>query len=206
MTSDAVDLRRRRFLTATVSVIGAVGVVGAAIPFLESMEPSARALAAGAPVDVDISKLEPAQLITVAWRGRPIFLLRRTPAQLAVLPTLNGQLRDPLSQEPQQVPYCRNLHRSIKPEYFVCVGICTHLGCIPDYRPQIAPPDLGPNWKGGFFCPCHGSRYDLAGRVFQNVPAPMNLPVMPYYYLSETVVRVGVSRGGKDGNWQPAIW
>ncbi|MDE2120692.1 MAG: ubiquinol-cytochrome c reductase iron-sulfur subunit [Betaproteobacteria bacterium] len=206
MTSDAVDLRRRRFLTATVSVIGAAGVVGAAIPFLASMAPSAKALAAGAPVDVDISKLEPSQLITVAWRGRPVFLLHRTPAQLAVLPTLNGQLRDPLSKEPQQVPYCRNIHRSIKPEYFVCVGICTHLGCIPDYRPQIAPPDLGPNWKGGFFCPCHGSRYDLAGRVFQNVPAPMNLPVMPYYYLSDTVVRVGVSQDGKDGNWQPAIW
>ena len=206
MANHLVDLRRRRFLTATVSVIGAVGVVGAAIPFIESMEPSARALAAGAPVDVDISKLEPSQLITVAWRGRPVFLLHRTPAQLAVLPTLNAQLRDPLSKEPQQVLYCRNLHRSIKPEYFVCVGICTHLGCIPDYRPQIAPPDLGPNWKGGFFCPCHGSRYDLAGRVFQNVPAPMNLPVMPYYYLSETVVRVGIDRDGKDSNWQPAIW
>ncbi|HQS60066.1 MAG TPA: ubiquinol-cytochrome c reductase iron-sulfur subunit, partial [Gallionellaceae bacterium] len=178
----------------------------AAIPFIESMAPSARALGAGAPIDVNISKLAPGQMIIVPWRSRPVFVLHRTPAQLAILPTLNGMLRDPLSKEPQQVPYCQNITRSIKPEYFVCVGICTHLGCIPGYHPQIAEPDLGENWEGGFFCPCHGSRYDLAGRVFQDVPAPLNLPVMPYYYISDAVLRVGTDKDGKGSNWEPNTW
>ncbi|MES2365329.1 MAG: ubiquinol-cytochrome c reductase iron-sulfur subunit [Pseudomonadota bacterium] len=204
--NDVMDFSRRRFLTAAVSIVGGIGLTITAIPFVDSMEPSARALAAGAPVDIDISKIEPGQLITSVWRSRPVWVLHRTPAQLAVLPSLNGQLRDPLSKEPQQVPYCQNIHRSIKPEYFVCIGICTHLGCIPDYRPQIAAPDLGPSWKGGFLCPCHGSRYDLAGRVFQDVPAPMNLPVMPYFYISNAVLRVGTDQSGKEDNWEPAIW
>ncbi|MES2407368.1 MAG: ubiquinol-cytochrome c reductase iron-sulfur subunit [Pseudomonadota bacterium] len=204
--NDVMDFSRRRFLTAAVSIVGGIGLTITAIPFVDSMEPSARALAAGAPVDIDISKIEPGQLITSVWRSRPVWVLHRTPAQLAVLPSLNGQLRDPLSKEPQQVPYCQNIHRSIKPEYFVCIGICTHLGCIPDYRPQIAAPDLGPSWKGGFLCPCHGSRYDLAGRVFQDVPAPMNLPVMPYFYINNAVLRVGTDQSGKEDNWEPAIW
>lgn len=206
MTNDQVDFSRRRFLVAAVSGVGVMGMAFAAIPFVESMEPSARALGAGAPIDIDISKIEPGQLITSVWRGRPVWVLHRTAAQLAVLPTLNSQLRDPLSKEPQQVPYCQNIPRSIKPEYFVCVGICTHLGCTPEYRPLIAAPDIGPNWKGGFLCPCHGSRYDLAGRVFHDVPAPLNLPVMPYYYVSDAVLRVGTSKDGKDGNWEPNTW
>lgn len=210
MTNDYVDFPRRRFLIliliSTASVVGGVGVAFAAIPFIEYLEPSARARGEGAPVDIDISKLEPGQLITVAWRRRPVWVLHRTPAQLAVLPTLNGQLRDPLSKEPQQVPYSQNIPRSIKPEYFVCVGICTHLGCIPDYDPQIAAPNLGPDWKGGFFCSCHGSRYDLAGRVFKGMPAPLNLPVIPHYYISDTVLRVGIDKDGKGSDWKPAIW
>ncbi len=204
--NDVLDFSRRRFLTTAVSIVGGVGMAFAAFPFVDSMEPSARALAAGGPVDIDISKIESGQLITHVWRSRPVWVLHRTAAQLAVLPTLNGQLRDPQSKDPQQVSYCQNLSRSIKPEYFVCVGICTHLGCIPDYRPQIAPPDLGPNWKGGFLCPCHGSRYDLAGRVFQDVPAPMNLPVMPYFYVSNAVLRIGIDKDGKEGTWAPAVW
>jgi ubiquinol-cytochrome c reductase iron-sulfur subunit len=206
MTNDHVDLRRRRFLTAAVSSVGGTSVAITAVPFIKSMEPSARAKGAGEPIDIDVSKVEPGQLITFPWRSRPVWVLHRTPEQLAVLPSLNGQLRDPLSKEPQQVPYSQNIHRSIKPEYFVCVGICTHLGCIPVYRPEVAAPDLGPDWKGGFFCPCHGSFYDLAGRVFQGVPAPLNLPVMPHFYISEAVLRIGIDKDGKNSNWQPDTW
>jgi ubiquinol-cytochrome c reductase iron-sulfur subunit len=209
MSDDAkppVDMQRRRFLVATTTVVGGAGVVAAAIPFVESMEPSARAIAAGAPVNGDFSKLEAGQLMTIKWRSRPIWILNRTQAQLKTLPEEDSRCKDPKSQEAQQLPETQNEHRSLKPGVFVCVAICTHLGCVPTYRPQVAPPDLGPDWKGGFFCPCHGSRYDLAGRVLDGSPAPLNLPVPPYYFVNETTVRVGETKSGQHQNWHPLTW
>ena len=209
MTGDkgaTVNKSRRRFLVAATSVVGGAGMMAAALPFIFSMEPSAATLAAGGPVEIDISKLEHGQLLTVGWRSRPVWVLRRTKAQLKVLSAPNPELKDPDSDEPQQLPQYRNSYRSIKPEYFVAIGICTHLGCIPTYRPQIAPADLGPDWKGGFFCPCHGSRYDLSGRVMAGSPAPLNIPVPPYYYSSDTVVHVGELKNGSEQNWAPTTW
>lgn len=202
----SVDTGRRRFLVAATSALGGIGIVFTAIPFVASMNPSAAARNAGSPVDVDIGKLEPGQLITVAWRSRPVWILRRPRAVLDALSVLDSQLADPHSLQPQQLPACRNEYRSIKPEYFVAVGICTHLGCVPVFRPEAAAPDLGPDWVGGFFCPCHGSRYDLAGRVFKNSPAPFNLPVPPYHYVTETLLRVGEAADGTERQWQPATW
>jgi ubiquinol-cytochrome c reductase iron-sulfur subunit len=196
MSTDDVDRKRRRFLTATATVVGGAGVVMAAVPFVLSMRPSARAQAAGAPVEVDISNIEPGQLITVEWRGKPVWILHRTEHELTDLPKLDDQLRDPMSEEPQQPPYCKNLQRSIKPDIWVAVGICTHLGCSPTFRPDVAPPDLGPQWLGGFFCPCHGSRFDLAGRVYKGVPAPLNLVVPRHQYLTDTRIIIGVDREG----------
>jgi ubiquinol-cytochrome c reductase iron-sulfur subunit len=192
-TVDAVDLGRRRFLTATATVVGGVGAAFVAVPFLKSWSPSERAKAAGAPVEADISKLEDGAMMTVEWRGKPVWLLKRNETMLAELPTLNDQLLDPRSEMASQQPkYAQNANRSIKPEVLVLVGICTHLGCSPTFRPDIAPADLGPAWKGGFFCPCHGSRFDLAGRVYKNVPAPSNLEVPSYRYLSDSRVLIGV--------------
>jgi ubiquinol-cytochrome c reductase iron-sulfur subunit len=195
MSAEGVDLKRRRFLTAAASVVGGVGVVAVAVPFVSSMQPSARAQAAGAPVEADISKLEPGQMMTVAWRGKPVWIVNRTKAVLDALPALDSKLRDPQSNESEQPKNCKNEDRSIKPEHVVLVGICTHLGCSPTFRPDMAPADLGPDWKGGFFCPCHGSKFDLAGRVFQGVPAPLNLVVPPYRYLSDTVLLIGAAEG-----------
>jgi ubiquinol-cytochrome c reductase iron-sulfur subunit len=195
MSGNEVNPSRRRFLTAATTVIGGVGVGFALVPFISSMEPSAKARAAGAPVRADISKIEPGQMIRVKWRGKPVWVVNRTKEMLDVLPTLDSELRDPDSQEPQQPPYAKNGYRSIKPEYLVLIGICTHLGCSPTYRPDVAPADLGKDWKGGFFCPCHGSRFDLAGRVFKGVPAPLNLVVPPYRYLSDTEIEVGNDGG-----------
>lgn len=200
------DPNRRRFLVTATSVIGGAGIVAAAVPFVASMEPSARAVAAGAPITVDISKLESGQLITVKWRSRPVWILRRTKKQLAILPSLDARCKDPKSLQPQQLPSSQNEHRSLLPEYFVVVAICTHLGCVPTFRPDIAPPDLGSAWEGGFFCPCHGSRYDLAGRVFNGSPAPLNLPVMPYYFMDKTTVRIGETKSGAHANWHPETW
>ena len=200
------DRGRRRFLVAAASVVGAGGVAAAAYPFVWSMWPSARAEAAGAPVEADFSKLEPGQLMTVKWRSKPVWILRRTDNQLKTLPAMDARCKDPKSQQPQQFPPAQNEHRSLKPQIFTCVAICTHLGCVPTYRPQVAPPDLGPKWKGGFFCPCHGSRYDLAGRVLDGSPAPLNLPVMPYYFISDTVMRIGETKDGKFQNWKPNTW
>lgn len=191
MNNDGVDASKRQFLTVAASVMGAVGAGFAAVPFVSSMQPSARAQAAGAPVEVDIGKMEPGQLIRVKWRGRPVWILRRTPENLQDLTTLTPQLRDPLSKESLQPEAARNEVRAIKPEYFVALGICTHLGCSPVFRPEVAPADLGPDWKGGFFCPCHGSRFDLAGRVYQGVPAPTNLEIPPYRYVSDTRIVIG---------------
>lgn len=182
---------RRRFLLATTSVAGVVAGVGVATPFLRSMMPSERAKAAGAPIDIDISKLELGMLLTAEWRGKPVWVLKRTPEMLDNLKKLNDQLADPDSQRDQQPPYAKNLTRSIKPETLVVLGVCTHLGCSPVYRKDIAPADLGPDWLGGFFCPCHGSKFDLAGRVYKNVPAPTNLVVPPYAYLSDNRLLVG---------------
>jgi ubiquinol-cytochrome c reductase iron-sulfur subunit len=195
MSAEGVDLKRRRFLTAAASVVGGVGVVAVAVPFVSSMQPSARAQAAGAPVEADISKLEAGQMMTVAWRGKPVWIVNRTKAVLDALPTLDSKLRDPQSNESDQPKNCKNEDRSIKPEYLVLVGICTHLGCSPTFRPDLAPADLGPDWKGGFLCPCHGSKFDLAGRVFQGVPAPLNLVVPPYHYLSDTRILIGAEEG-----------
>ena len=196
-TVDAVDLGRRRFLTATATVVGGVGVAFVAVPFLKSWSPSERARAAGAPVEADISKLEEGAQITVEWRGKPVWLLKRTKQMLEDLPTLNSQLVDPNSETASQQPkYAQNIYRSIKPETLVLVGICTHLGCSTTFRPDVAPPDLGPAWKGGYYCPCHGSRFDLAGRVYKDVPAPKNLEVPSYRYLSDSRVLIGVDPEG----------
>ena len=191
-TADDVNLNRRRFLTGAAIVVGGVGVGFAITPFIKSWSPSERAQAAGAPVEADVSKLDPGALMIVEWRGKPVWLVRRTQRMLDDLPTLDNQLRDPKSEMDQQPAYAKNEHRSINPELLVLVGICTHLGCSPTYRPDVAPADLGPAWKGGFFCPCHGSRFDLAGRVFQGVPAPLNLQVPPYRFLTDTRVLIGV--------------
>ncbi len=188
-----IDLQRRRFLTASVAVVGAAGAAGVALPFIASWQPSERTIAAGAPVVVDFSKLEPGQQLTVEWRRQPIWVLRRTPEMLATLPTLDGRLRDPGSNvETQQPDYARNAVRSIREEYLVVIAICTHLGCVPTFRPDIAPADLGPSWPGGYFCVCHGSRFDFAGRVFKGVPAPTNLVIPPYKFVSNTVVAIGI--------------
>ncbi|RMG53686.1 MAG: ubiquinol-cytochrome c reductase iron-sulfur subunit [Gammaproteobacteria bacterium] len=194
MANDGVDKSRRRFLVAATSVVGGAGAVAVAVPFVSSMLPSARARSAGAPVEADISGIEPGQMVTFQWRGKPVWVVRRTEEMLKTLPELDDQLRDPKSEESDQPPYCKNEHRSIKPENLVVIGICTHLGCAPTYRPDVAPADLGPEWKGGFFCPCHGSRYDLAARVYQGVPAPLNLPIPPHKYLSDTRILIGVDQ------------
>lgn len=191
MNNDGVDTSKRQFLTVAASMVGAVGAGFVAVPFASSMLPSARAQAAGAPVEVDIGKIEPGQLIRVKWRGRPVWVLRRTEETLKELASLDSQLRDPQSKESVQPKAAQNPVRAIKPEFFVALGLCTHLGCVPTFRPEVAPEDLGPNWKGGFFCPCHGSRFDLAGRVYQGVPAPTNLDIPPYRYLSDTRIIIG---------------
>jgi len=194
-SADGVDLKKRRMLTAVTSVMGAVGAVYVAVPFVSSMQPSARAKAAGAPVEADFSKLEEGQLLRIKWRGNPVWLVSRTKEMLAALPSLEGQLRDPNSDESEQPAYCKNPTRSRKPELLVAVGVCTHLGCSPTFRPEVAPADLGADWKGGFFCPCHGSRFDLAGRVYQGVPAPLNLVIPPYKFLSDTTLLIGDDGG-----------
>ena len=196
MANDEVHAGRRRFLTATTAVVGAVGVAAAAVPFVTSWKPSARAQVAGAPVNVDISKLEPGQRIIEMWRGKPVWIFKRTPEQLAALPKLDDQLRDPKSENPEQTPdFAKNEARSIKPEIAVIVGICTHLGCSPLYVPELMPQPYDPNWQGGFYCPCHQSRFDLAGRVFQGVPAPANLEIPPYHFTDDTHLVVGVAPG-----------
>ena len=196
MSGDETNTGRRRFLTAATSVVGAVGVGFVLVPFISSMQPSAKARAAGAPIRADISKLESGQMVRVKWRGKPVWIVKRTETMIETLPSLNDQLRDPESVEPQQPSYAQNELRSIKPEILVLIGICTHLGCSPTFRPDVGAADLGGDeWKGGFFCPCHGSRFDLAGRVYKGVPAPLNLEVPPHRYLSEDEILVGEDEG-----------
>lgn len=196
--SEGVDRDKRRFLTLLTTGVGAVGVGFAATPFVLSMTPSARAKAAGAPVEVDISKIEPGQMLTVEWRGKPVWIVRRTKEMLATLPAVEEKLADPNSKNTDQQPsYAANETRSLKPELLVVVGICTHLGCSPSQKFQVGPASgLGEDWTGGFFCPCHGSKFDLAGRVFKNVPAPSNLPVPPHMFLSETRILIGEDKKG----------
>ena len=194
MTNQEINQERRRFLVLATAGAAGVGALGVAKPFVTSFFPSEKAKAAGAPIDIDVSKIEAGQLVTAEWRGKPIWVLNRTEQQLKDLPSLNGELVDPSSAAADQQPkYCQNELRSIKGKdnIWVAIGICTHLGCSPTFRPDLAPADLGANWKGGFFCPCHGSKFDLAGRVFKGVPAPSNLVIPPYKYLSETTIRVG---------------
>jgi ubiquinol-cytochrome c reductase iron-sulfur subunit len=187
---------RRKFLVAVTSVAGGIAGVAIATPFVMSMMPSERAKAAGAPVEVDISKLEPGMLLMVEWRGKVVWVLNRTPEMLATLTKVEGELADPNSEKPQQPEYAKNRTRSIKPEILVTEGVCTHLGCSPVFRKEIAPADLGPDWLGGFFCPCHGSKFDLAGRVYKSVPAPTNMVVPPHVYLSDSRLLIGATSEG----------
>ncbi len=192
-----VDVGKRRFLVAATSVAGAAGAVALLVPFVKAMSPSERAKSAGAPVEADISKLEPGQKINVEWRGKPVWIVRRTEEMLADLNASEhlGRLADPESGALQQPEYCQNETRSIKPEYLIAVGICTHLGCSPAYRPEKAPEDLGADWDGGFFCACHGSTFDLAARVYKNKPAPTNLVVPDHHYLTDNTILIGKSGG-----------
>lgn len=195
LVEDEVDLSRRKFLTNATIGTGAVGAVLAALPFIESWMPSERARAEGAPTDFDISKLDPGQMAITIWRKQPIYVVRRTPDMLARLPGHDSQLKDPTSADSNQPAYAKNVDRSRLPEYLVVIGICTHLGCLPKGR--FAPGgDMGPTWPGGFLCPCHGSRFDLAGRVFDGSPASINLNIPRYEYPHPTLLRVGADEQG----------
>jgi len=196
MSTDTVDTGRRRFLVASTSVVSAVGAGFVAVPFLSSWMPSERAKNAGAPVEVDISKMQEGQRLVVEWQSKPVWIVKRSAKTLADLTQLDSNLSDPASENVDQQPsYAQNPGRSINPEILVLVGICTHLGCSPTFRPELAPADLGKDWIGGFFCPCHSSKFDLAGRVYQGVPAPTNLVVPPHKYLSDNVIRIGDDEG-----------
>ena len=197
MANEEVNTGRRRFLTATTAVVGAVGAGFAAVPFIKSWSPSARARFAGAPVSQDIGALAEGAQMVLNWRGQPIFIARRSKAMLDVMKSLDGILADPDSSNADQQPkYAQNPTRSIKPEISVLVGVCTHLGCAPEHLPEVKPQPFDPDWKGGYFCPCHKSRYDLAGRVFKAQPAPANLPVPPYFFENDTTVVIGVDPKG----------
>lgn len=198
MASEVVDHRRRRFLTVTTAVVGLGGLGTVVEPFVRSWMPSQRSKAAGAPTNADISKIKSGQMVIFGWRGVPVCVINRTKAQVATLSTqdVESRLRDPHSKNDQQPAYCQNVTRSIKPQWLVMILICTHLGCVPDYKPKIGPEPFDPDWKSGFLCPCHHSRYDIAGRVYQGVPAPLNMVVPPYHYIDDTHVEIGV--GPKD--------
>ena len=187
----AVDLEKRNFLITATACTGAIGAGVVAVPFVGSMLPSERAKAAGAPVEADISKVQPGSIMTVEWRGKPVWVINRTDEQTAELAKHNDQLSDPMCEMPQQPDYCKNSGRSIKPNIAVVVGICTHLGCSPSEKLQKGG-DMGDNWQGGFFCPCHGSKFDLAGRVFKGSPAPINLVVPPHKFLADNTLVIGL--------------
>lgn len=195
MSNQVVNKGRRQFLTVATSVLGAAGAVGVAVPFVGSWNPSAKARAAGAPVKADVSKIEPGQMIVVEWRGKPVYVVRRTQESLDALAKMEPALRDPESQESVQPGYVDPKNRAIRPDLLVLLGLCTHLGCAPKYRPDVGAADLGgAEWLGGFFCPCHGSKFDLAGRVVQGVPAPLNLEVPPYSFEGDNVLVIGVDQ------------
>ena len=197
MSSEGVNKSRRRFLTGTVSVVGGLGAIGVAVPFIKMWQPSERAKAAGAPVEIAFDKLQPGQLLKAKWRGRPVWIVRRTEEMLRQLPALREKLKDPDSNtEGQQPEYARNEYRSVRPEYLILLGVCTHLGCSPQYFPELTAQAFDANWQGGFFCPCHSSRFDMAGRVYQGVPAPVNLEVPPHSYVDENRILIGVEPEG----------
>lgn len=194
MSDSPINTGRRKFLTLTTSVVGGIGAAAVAVPFIKSWSPSEKAKAAGAPVLVDISKIQSGQLIRVEWRGKPVWIVSRTEKVLDELASLNSKLRDPNSQEPQQPEYALNAQRSLKPEIFVAVGLCTHLGCSPTYLPDAFSEQVE-GVESGFFCPCHGSKFDMAGRVFENVPAPLNLVIPPHHYVSDSKILIGLDKG-----------
>lgn len=189
MDEDKINIERRKFLTGAASVIGGIGAAFAASPFVMSWLPSERAKALGAPIEVDVSHIPLGAQLTVKWRDTPVWIIHRTAETLQRLPEVNDKLRDPFSAEDQQPEYAKNLYRSIKEKYLILIGICTHLGCVPNFRPDLGGVEAG--WPGGFFCPCHGSKFDLAGRVYKGVPAPLNLPVPPHRYTAENIIIIG---------------
>lgn len=193
--AESTGFTRRHFLTVATVVTGAAGAIATAVPFVASFKPSARAQALGAPVTVDISKLEPGAMTRVEWRGRAIFVVNRTEEMLATLAKDADRLKDPDSEDSEQPEDARNDHRSVRPQFLVLEGVCTHLGCAPLPRFEVAAADLGAEWPGGFYCPCHGSKFDLAGRVFMGVPAPYNLPVPPYRYINDNTILIGSDTG-----------
>jgi ubiquinol-cytochrome c reductase iron-sulfur subunit len=195
MSNDEVNNSRRRFLAASTAAVGAVGVGAVAVPFLGSWLPSAKAKAAGAPVKADLSKIPAGMMMTVEWRGKPVYVVNRTKQQLDTLKSLDAILADPDSITSDQPAYVEGPERSVKENFGIYVGLCTHLGCAPKFRPEVGPADLGADWLGGFFCPCHGSKYDLAGRVYKGVPAPENLIIPPHKYVTDTQVVIGQDGG-----------
>ncbi len=196
MSVDGIDTNRRRFLTTTATVVGGAGAVATSIPFISTLSPSAKTKAIGAPVEVEIGELQPGKLKIVLWQGKPVWILRRDEKTLEGIKSLDADVRDPSSDEQQQPEYAKNEYRSVKPEYLIVLGLCTHLGCSPTFveAEDGASHNLS-GWKGGFFCPCHGSRFDLAGRVFKGVPAPRNLVVPPHMYLNDTKILIGDDSG-----------
>lgn len=195
--TDAIDQKRRCFLRAATTAVGGIGLAAASVPFFSYWMPSADTEAASAPIKIDISSLKPREQLTVPWRGMPIWVIYRDEEMLASLNKVDNVLRDPLSEQDQQPAYCKNTQRSIKPQIFVAIGICTHLGCVPTYRPDVG--SVTTDWPGGFYCPCHGSKYDLAGRVYQNVPAPLNLKIPRHMYSSDTEILIGQDKDGVQG-------
>ena len=197
MSDEGINKTRRNFLIGATSVVGSVGVVGVAVPFIGSWNHSAKALAAGAPIKVDVSRLEPGDMLgpIPAWRDKPVFIVKRTDAMVAALGKTSARLADPDSIQAQQPDYARNEGRSIRPDLLVLVGICTNLGCSPKFNPEVTPQEYDPDWLGGFYCTCHGSKFDLAGRVYSGVPAPTNLEVPPYFYENDTVLVIGKDKG-----------
>jgi ubiquinol-cytochrome c reductase iron-sulfur subunit len=193
----SVDVNRRRFLTTTASVVGGAGAVATSIPFISTLSPSAKTKAIGAPVEVEIGDIQPGELKISQWQGKPVWILRRPQSALDGIRDLDTEVSDPISDREQQPEYAKNEYRSVKPEYLIVIGLCTHLGCSPTYVNQDdgGSHNLGSDWKGGFFCPCHGSKFDMAGRVYKGVPAPTNLVVPPHMYLSETKVLIGDDSG-----------
>lgn len=198
VAKDEVDQKRRCFIRRATTAVGGIGLAAATVPFFQYWMPSADTEAAGAPIKIDISKIKPREQLTVPWRGMPIWVISRDEEMLGTLSKLTDSLRDPLCEQDQQPAYCKNINRSIKPQFLVVIGICTHLGCVPTYRPDVASVD--PAWLGGFYCPCHGSKYDLSGRVFQNVPAPLNLKIPRHMYVSDTEIMIGQDADGVQGS------
>lgn len=196
MTSE-IDQKRRCFLRRATTAVGGIGLAAAAVPFVSYWLPSVDTEAAGEPIKIDISGIKPREQLTIPWRSMPIWVIRRDQPMLDSLSKLDNYLRDPLCEMDQQPAYCKNTHRSIKPEFFIAIGICTHLGCVPTYRPDVG--SISPDWLGGFYCPCHGSKYDLSGRVYKNVPAPLNLKIPRHMYLSDTQIMIGQDQNGVEG-------